>query len=149
MDNRKDKRAPKARSAAVRKSMLSNRAKDTGPELTVRRALSAKGVRGYRLNWKKAPGRPDVCFNKKKIAVFVHGCFWHRCPDCKLPIPKSNRKFWKCKFTKNRNRDRKKRTTLINQGWRVIEVWECKIKDNVEKAIYPILKRLAKTHETI
>ena len=69
--------------------MRANRARNTGPELRLRKALREAGLGGYRLNWKKAPGRPDIAYPGRKVAIFVHGCYWHHCPRCypNLPSP--------------------------------------------------------------
>ena len=88
------------------KSMKSNRRKDTKPELVLRRALRDAGFPGYRLQW-KIPGRPDICYPGRKVAIFVNGCFWHRCPYCNLPIPKHNHEYWVEKFYRNQERDRR------------------------------------------
>lgn len=125
--------APKATSAAVSRSMKANRAKDTRPELALRRVLREKGLRGYRTAWKPAPGRPDVAFPSKKVAVFLNGCYWHRCPHCKLPLPKANRSFWKKKFLLNKERDARKAHELRKQGWQVYTVWECYLKKRPKK----------------
>lgn len=74
----RDKRSPVPKSEATSRVMSANRGRDTGPELLLRRALRAAGHRGYRLHYKKAPGRPDISYVSRKIAIFVHGCFWHR-----------------------------------------------------------------------
>lgn len=121
---------PVASSPSVRRVMIANRATDTAPELALRQALRRAGNRGYRLSWKGVPGRPDVAFVGRRIAVFVHGCFWHRCPTCRLPLPKSNREFWKAKFRANRGRDLRKRRALEAQGWQVFEVFECWLRDS-------------------
>lgn len=110
--------------------MQANRAKDTEPELALRARLRSLGLVGYRLNWRGAAGRPDIAFVSRRIAVFVHGCFWHRCPTCRLPLPKSNREFWKAKFRANQGRDRRKRNSLEAEGWTVVEVFECWIRDH-------------------
>ena len=112
--------------------MSSNKAKNTKPELRLRKALYAEGIRGYRLNWKKAPGRPDIAFPGKKIAIFINGCYWHRCPHCELPLPKTNKEFWEEKFDKNIKRDIKKEKELLDLGWIVLVFWECKIKTNMK-----------------
>ena len=123
--------------------MSANKAKDTKPELKLRRALWKAGIKGYRLNWKHVPGRPDIAFVGKKIAIFVHGCYWHRCPECDLPLPKSNTKFWKEKFDRNIFRDKKKKRELTHLGWNVLEFWECEITkiesiivENIRRALY-------------
>jgi len=89
------------------------------------------GIRGYRLHWKKAAGRPDIAFPGKRVAVFVNGCFWHRCPLCKPPIPKSNSAFWSDKFKKNIERDKSKISLLKRGGWKILVFWECEIRDNL------------------
>jgi len=119
-----DKRNPHPTSLATRNVMLANVGRGTSPELALRKALRAAGLRGYRINHKVEGIRPDLVFTRSRVAVFVHGCFWHRCPDCRYPLPRSNRAFWIAKFRRNRERDRAKRAHLEQSGWRVIEVWE-------------------------
>lgn len=126
----RDGRAPIPKSEAISKVMSANRGKNTKPEILLRKALWAAGLRGYRCNYKKVPGRPDIAFPEKKIAIFVHGCFWHRCPNCNLPLPKSNRAFWKLKFDKNVERDKKKTQGLKKEKWKVLIIWECQINSN-------------------
>lgn len=106
------------------------RAQDTKPEIRVRRALYAAGLR-YRLYPRDLPGKPDVVFRGRKVALFVHGCFWHQHsdPNCTLSrMPKSRVDFWRPKLEGNRLRDQKVRIALEAHGWTVIEVWECKTK---------------------
>jgi len=110
--------------------MSANKGKDTGPELILRKALRKVGLSGYRLHWKKATGRPDIAYPGRKIAIFVHGCFWHRCPYCDLPLPKSHSEFWSEKFKRNKARDVKKILNLEESGWKVLIFWECEIKKN-------------------
>lgn len=101
--------------------------RDTKPEMRVRRALHAAGLR-YRLHAKGLPGKPDLVFPSRRIALFVHGCFWHQHPDplCRLArMPKSRLEFWRPKLQGNRLRDEKQRRELEALGWRVVEVWEC------------------------
>jgi DNA mismatch endonuclease (patch repair protein) len=109
--------------------MRANRARNTGPELRLRRALREAGLNGYRLNWKKAPGRPDIAYPGRKLAIFVHGCYWHHCPRCYPNLPKSNRDFWARKFELNHERDARKRSNLEDLGWLVIEAWECDVRE--------------------
>jgi len=122
----------------VSRVMSSNKAKNTKPELKLRKALFSDGVRGYRLNWKKVPGRPDIAFPGRKISIFINGCYWHRCPHCELPLPKTNTEFWKEKFDKNIKRDKKKEKELLDLGWTVLVFWECKIKTNIKDCINKI-----------
>lgn len=115
-------------SLATHHVMQANRSKNTKPELLVRQKLREAGLPGYRLHWKKAPGKPDVCYPGRKVAVFVNGCYWHRCPHCALPMPKSNVEFWQQKFARNRARDARDQRMLVEQGWKVLVVWECRLK---------------------
>ncbi len=112
----------------TRKSMRGNKRRDTKPEITVRRLLREIGFPGYRLDWKKAPGHPDIAYPGRKLAIFVHGCFWHRCPTCNLPIPKKNRAYWEAKFERNVSRDERVRAELEEKGWRVVTIWEHQLK---------------------
>src|SRR5688500_11643951 len=82
--------APPASSEAIRRSMVGNRPTNTNPETRVRQALWAAGIKGYRKDWQKAPGKPDIAFVGRRVAVFVHGCYWHSCPKCNIPRPKKN-----------------------------------------------------------
>ncbi len=115
-------------SLATRHVMQANKSKNTKPELLVRQGLREAGLPGYRLHWKKAPGKPDVCYPGRKVAIFVHGCFWHRCPHCNLGMPKTNTEFWERKFQRNRERDARDNRLLVEDGWKVIVVWECQLK---------------------
>lgn len=101
--------------------------RDTKPELRVRRALHAAGLR-FRLQAKDLPGRPDIVFRSRRVVVFVHGCFWHRHndPDCKLArTPKSRLEFWAPKLAANAERDRRNIEALQASGWSVEVMWEC------------------------
>lgn len=101
------------------------RSTNTSPERIVRQALTLLGYR-YRLHVKSLSGRPDIVIRRLKLVIFVHGCFWHR-HHCKLgqATPKSNASFWAEKFKANTRRDRKARRELLNDGWRVLTIWEC------------------------
>jgi len=124
----RDGRAPIPKELITSKIMSANKSRNTKPELVLRKALWANGIKGYRLHWKKAPGSPDIVFPHMKLAIFVNGCFWHRCPNCKLPIPKSNSLFWKEKFKKNIHRDKQKICLLNEAGWICLVFWECELK---------------------
>jgi len=107
------------------------RGKDTGTERRVRAALHAAGLR-YRLHAQDLPGKPDIVFRSRRVAIFVHGCFWHRHDDsaCKLArLPKSRLEFWLPKLDGNRERDARNLTALEAAGWRVLIVWECQSRD--------------------
>jgi DNA mismatch endonuclease (patch repair protein) len=123
--------------------MSAIRAKNTGPEVLLRKTLYKLGLIGYRLHWQKAPGRPDICYVAKKIAIFVHGCYWHRCPYCKLRLPKSHSTFWKRKFMENIKRDRTKTDALRIGGWKTLVLWECQVNNRMKNCIIKI-KRLFK-----
>ena len=116
------------RRADSRKSMQGNKRADTKPELLVRQRLRAAGLSGYRLQWKKAPGRPDIAYPGRKVAIFVNGCYWHRCPYCQPPVPKRNTAFWQAKFERNKARDSQALAELEEQGWTAITIWECQLK---------------------
>lgn len=106
-------------------------ARDTKPEMLVRRMLHAMGYR-YRLHAKDLPGKPDIVFRGRKKAIFVHGCFWHRHPDpeCRLArLPKSRLDFWEPKLEENRRRDEANVAALEKMGWNVLILWECKLRD--------------------
>ena len=137
-----DNRAPAASSEAVRRSMMGNKAKDTKPELELRRLLREAGYPGYRLHWKKAPGRPDIAYPGRKVAIFVNGCFWHRCPHCSPALPKTNGEFWEAKFEANVGRDARKIAELESAGWTVVTVWECEIISDggLVERIAPLLR---------
>ena len=104
------------------------RAKNTTAELFIRSELHRLGYR-YRINYKHATGHPDLYFSKKRIAIFVHGCYWHRHMGCKFAYtPKSNVDFWQKKFADNIERDKVVMNALINDGIRVLVIWECTVK---------------------
>jgi DNA mismatch endonuclease (patch repair protein) len=101
------------------------RSKDTLPEVTLRRALHALGLR-FRVNDKRLPGKPDIVLPRFKTIILVHGCFWHRHAGCKVATtPKSNTPFWQEKFDRNVQRDRRTVDALSALGWTVLVVWEC------------------------
>lgn len=134
---------PPPSSPAVRAVMQANRARDTEPERTLRRALRAAGLGGYRLNWRKAKGRPDIAYPGRRVAIFVHGCYWHHCPRCYPNLPRSNPAFWARKFELNRERDARKRRQLEGAGWSVFEVWECDVRDRLESVVREVGQQLA------
>lgn len=127
---------------AIRKSMQSNKNRDTKPEILLRQAIWDSGIKGYRKNYKKIVGKPDIYFTKKKIAIFLNGCFWHQCLHCKPPRPKTNSKFWNDKLDKNIKRDQKNYSLLKIQGIKVIIVWECELKRNFPEKLEIILKEI-------
>jgi DNA mismatch endonuclease (patch repair protein) len=119
----------------IRSRMMSAvRNRNTKPELEVRRALYAAGFR-YRLHRRDLPGCPDIVLPRLKLAVFVHGCFWHG-HDCKKGRrPTSNAKFWVKKLNSNKVRDRRNQLTLKAMGWDVFIIWECSLSSGIQKVI--------------
>lgn len=115
-------------STATRKSMQGNKRRDTKPEVKVRQMLREMGFTGYRVDWGKAPGRPDVAFVGRKLAIFVMGCFWHRCPVCQMSVPKKNVDYWEAKFARNVERDAQNLEALEAAGWKVLVLWEHQLK---------------------
>ena len=103
------------------------RGSNTKPELAVRRALHARGYR-FRTHVRGLPGTPDVVFTRRRAAVFVHGCFWHRHGCGKTYTPKARRDFWEEKFAANVERDKRVREALAGEGWRVFVAWQCEIE---------------------
>jgi len=109
----------------------------TAPEEKVAGLLRKLKIR-YRCNEKTLPGRPDFVIKSAKTVIFVHGCFWHDHPNCKLARrPKTNKKFWKQKAIDNRRRDRRKEQMLRKQGWHIMTIWQCTLR-NPER----VLRRL-------
>jgi DNA mismatch endonuclease (patch repair protein) len=115
---------PEKRSAVMRRV----KGRDTTPEMKVRRLLRGAGI-GYRLGGCGLPGRPDVVMKGRRIALFVHGCFWHG-HDCPRGArqPRSNADYWIAKIDRNRARDDRVTAELQAQGWRVLTLWECEQK---------------------
>lgn len=115
--------------------MAGIRGRDTQPELTVRRGLHRAGYR-YVLHRRDLPGRPDIVLPKYRLAVLVHGCFWHRHINCQLAAtPATRADFWSRKFEANIERDRKSTAALVDRGWRVAIVWECGIRNDPQGMI--------------
>lgn len=118
------------------------RGKNTKPELLVRSLLFKAGYR-FRLHRKELPGTPDIVMPGRRIAIFIHGCFWHRHQDCPLArLPKSNAEFWKAKLSGNERRDQVKYFELAKLDWRVLVVWECAIRhqQNVDSLVRSIIR---------
>lgn len=123
--------------------MAGIRSRDTAPELLVRRYLHAAGLR-YRLQAGSLPGRPDIVLHGRKVAVFVHGCFWHQHPGCsKAKMPASRTDFWSAKFEQNRRRDEEATRALRQAGWWVETIWECEAGDELilDALLWRILAR--------
>ncbi len=132
-------------SAATHKSMQGNKRRDTKPEVLVRRMLREMGFPGYRCDWGKAPGRPDVAFVGRKLAIEIRGCFWHRCPTCSLSVPKKNLDYWEAKFARNVERDEQNLAALEEAGWKVLVLWEHQLKKKelaaTRRLLYEFVRR--------
>jgi DNA mismatch endonuclease, patch repair protein len=132
-----------ATSPGVRRSMQSNRGRDTSPELALRRALHALGLR-YRVDYPPLPThkrrRADVVFTKARVAVFIDGCFWHGCPDHHT-VAKANAAYWANKVAQNRRRDRETDELLKNAGWRTIRIWEHQSAEHAAHEIERLVRR--------
>lgn len=123
--SRFDRLSPSERSERMRRVQ----AKNTKPEIVVRRLVSALGYR-YRLHNRKLPGCPDLVFPCRKKVIFVHGCFWHQHQRCRqYQMPKTRLEFWLPKLKGNMKRDRTNRVKLKGLGWAPLIVWECQLKN--------------------
>jgi len=121
-------------------SMIRN--KDTEPELILRKLLTAHGIRGYRINY-KLTGKPDIVFTKYKVAIFVDGCFWHKCPKC-YREPDNNKEFWVEKINGNMKRDKKVNRQLGEKRWKVLRFWEHLLRKNPNFVCKKIIEELHK-----
>lgn len=136
---------PVASSKGVSAQMSRMPRKDSGPELALRRELFRRGLR-YRTHL-PLPGRPDVCFTRARLAVFVDGCFWHRCPQ-HATIPRSNTQWWQDKLQGNVQRDARQSQALRDLGWTVLRIWEhvppsaaADLVERVYRELIPSLER--------
>jgi DNA mismatch endonuclease (patch repair protein) len=117
--------APEARSRVMSRI----RSKNTKPEILVRSALFRMGAR-FRIHRKDLPGKPDIVLPRRRLVIFVHGCFWHRHEACSLAsVPHSNLDYWNSKFAATLERDRRAFSELKDMGWTVAVIWECEAKD--------------------
>jgi len=116
-------------SKEVRSRMMAGiRGSNTSPDMKVRRLLHRHGFR-YRLHSRKLPGKPDIVLPRYNVCIFIHGCFWHRHAGCKYATtPRTREEFWQLKFDQNVKRDIRQKNELLQQGWRVFELWECGIR---------------------
>lgn len=123
--------------AAKRSEVMSRiKGKNTAPEMKVRSFLHARGLR-YRLHDTRLPGSPDLTFPSRRVAVFVHGCFWHGHEGCrKAKLPATRTEFWCEKINGNIQRDRRQVQVLEKAGWTVLTIWQCDISDDVLGCLY-------------
>lgn len=116
--------------------------KNTGPEIKLRKQLWSRDIKGYRIHH-NLEGKPDIVFTKKKIAIFIDGCFWHKCPTC-FQEPETRKEFWMKKILSNVDRDKNVNSQLKNMGWTVLRFWEHEIKKNPSEVIELIQEKLSK-----
>lgn len=124
-----------------RRNMSAVKSKNTKPEMKIRKMLWRKGARGYRIHY-NLPGKPDIVFTKQKIAIFIDGCYWHKCPIC-FSEPQTNTAFWMNKINKNVERDRNNTKQLEKMGWTVLRFWEHEVTKNPEKIIQTISEHIS------
>jgi DNA mismatch endonuclease, patch repair protein len=119
------------------------RSTDTKPEMLVRKFLHAQGYR-YTLHDKKLPGRPDIVLPKYRTVIFIHGCFWHGHANCKYyVVPKTRTDWWLHKINTNKGNDAKAIRALRKEGWKIIAVWECKLKPGkMEKTLHSLVDKI-------
>lgn len=125
--------------------MAAIRGKNTRPEMAVRRLLHQIGLR-FRLHRADLPGRPDIVLPRYRLAIFVHGCFWHRHEGCsRASLPKTHSEYWQAKFARNVSRDARQKQLLSDSGWRVATIWECEASkpDLILSAIQPFIGELS------
>jgi len=116
------------------------RSKDTKPELALRRALWAEGVRGWRVHRKGLPGKPDLAFGRRRVAVFVDGCFWHGHPD--FFTPGKSGAYWDAKIERTRERDRLANKALAAAGWTVVRMWDFEVEGDLSGCVRRVLDAL-------
>ena len=125
-----------------RYNMSRIKGRDTLPEKKLRSLLHRHGFR-YRLHDSNLPGRPDIVLPKYRTVILVHGCFWHRHPQCRYAAtPKTRSDFWQEKFSRNVERDQRNLILLRKEGWQPIVVWECELKNAAEKVLETVSTKL-------
>ncbi len=126
---------------AVRsKTMAAVRSENTQPEIQLRKALWAAKIRGYRVHFPLL-GKPDIVFTRQHLAVFIDGCFWHRCPQC-FRMPKTHREYWEPKIARNVARDETVTQKLREEGWHVMRFWEHEIRNQLLACVEHIIQNL-------
>jgi DNA mismatch endonuclease (patch repair protein) len=116
------------------------RSRNTRPELALRRALYAAGVRGWRCHSKHLPGKPDLAFTRWRVAVFVDGCFWHGHPD--FFTPGKSGAYWDAKIVRTKERDRQANRALAEAGWEVIRLWDFEVEDDLDVCVRRVVSAL-------
>lgn len=122
------------------------RSRDTKPELALRRALWALGIRGWRVHCRSLPGKPDLAFTRWRVAVFVDGCFWHGHPDYFTPGKSAT--YWDAKIERTRERDRIANETLASAGWRVVRLWDFEVEEDLDGCVVRLLSVLREAGST-
>jgi len=117
------------------------RSKDTKPELALRQALYAAGIRGWRCHPKTVPGKPDIAFTRRRVAVFVDGRFWHGHPDFFTPGKSGD--YWDAKIARTQERDRIANETLSLEGWTVLRFWDFEVEEDLERVVDSVASALA------
>ena len=118
------------------------RGSDTAPELKIRKMLYSRGIRGYRTHYNLV-GKPDLVFIKRRLVIFIDGCFWHKCPIC-FKLPSTRTDFWINKINKNVERDRIVNGQLNQEGWTVLRYWEHEVRKCPDNVVDDIIKNLKK-----
>lgn len=116
-----------------RKAMQAVKSKNTSLERKLFATLAGMRLRGWKRNAQDVLGKPDAVFETRRVAIFVNGCFWHGCPECQRKLPETNRQYWERKIGRNIERDALNRSTLIEDGWVVITIWEHEFKTSRER----------------
>lgn len=112
-------------------------------EAKLRALLVRSGIKGWKLHPQTLPGAPDFLFERERVVIFTHGCFWHGCARCGR-IPRTNSSYWRAKITRNRQRDRKSRRALRRAGYVVIALWECQLRDSARQCVLRIASTVAR-----
>ncbi|MBA2933040.1 DNA mismatch endonuclease Vsr [Sphingomonas sp. CGMCC 1.13654] len=133
---------------AKRSLMARFKGKNTRPEILVRQLLNRSGYR-FRLHRRDLPGTPDIILPRHRIAIFVHGCFWHHHEGCRVAkVPASRSEFWRTKFATNKERDARNEALLEKAGWKVITIWECEARGDRLETLLSDLGLPPNTQET-
>src|SRR2546422_6725104 len=128
LSSHRGQRPTRATSEHISSVMKSNRSRGTFPERLMAKELRRLGLTNFATNVASLPGKPDLVFPLERAAVFVYGCFWHRCDRCGIRLPRTHQDYWRRKLEGNRRRDRRVREALRREGWRVLTVWECALQ---------------------
>lgn len=135
---------PDTVSSERRSEIMSHiRSQNTSIEILVRQQLFALGLR-YRINYKPLPGKPDIVFTKKRVAIFIHGCFWHgHDAGCRYShVSKSRTEYWSEKISRTKMRDKQHLADLEAKGWHVLVIWECEIRKDLQQVVKRITDAL-------